>query len=525
MSSRDRVTLAQLTDWTAGHAPDRIAVKVENDQLTYAELRDQSRRVAAGFQGVGVAAGDVVALVLPNSVEFVVAWVALGRIGATAAPINTELGRGRISDGLRLCNARVAVVAGDRLPEAMESLRECGDIATVIDTSSHTVDHEDPRPRSWAKFAATSDDELVEHTPSPGDPSILLFTSGSTGKPKACVLSNHYVVRQAEIFVEQLRLKVDDVLFTPFPLFHADAAIFTLAPALVLGTTAALVERFSVSQFWNQVRQYSATVFDFMGATLSMLHKQPASPEDASNPARLGWGVPLPGWADEFEQRFGLELVEVYGLSDTGIVLYNSPGQPRRDGSCGKEIAAFEVKTLDADGFETAAGEVGEICVRPREPHLIMEEYLGMPSETLAATRGLWFHTEDLAYKDDDGYFHFVGRTKDIIRRRGENVPAPVIEDALASHPDVADVAAFGVPSELTEEDIMVAVSFKVGRSLAIDELIDLCTRTLPRSMVPRYFRVLPELPRTPTEKVEKHVLKAAGVQAGTFDRDAGVAL
>ncbi|MGW0182215.1 AMP-binding protein [Nocardia sp. NPDC003345] len=521
MSSRDRITLARLTDETAAHSPDRVAIRVEDDQLTYGELRDQSLRVAAGLLRAGLKAGDVVALIVPNSTQFVITWVALGRVGAVAAPINTTFGGKRSADALRLCRARFAVVAGDRYPEVVESLRETG-VEVVYDIGNTPIDGGDTRSLPWAELAASPLQELVEHRPAPGDPSILLFTSGSTGSPKACVLSNYYVVRQAEIFVEQLRLTADDVLFTPFPLFHADAAIFTVAPALGLGATAALVQRFSASQFWNQIRKYSATVFDFMGATLSMLHKQPIAADDADNPARLGWGVPLPGWAAEFEQRFGLELVEVYGLSDTGIVLYNVPGRPRRTGACGMEIPAFEVKTLDAEGFETASGEIGEICVRPREPHLIMEEYLGRPAETLTAFRGLWFHTEDLAYRDEDGYFHFVGRTRDIIRRRGENVPAPMIEEALASHPDILDVAAFGVPSDLTEEDIMVAISFEEGRTVGIDELVELCEQQLPRALVPRYFRILTELPRTPTEKVEKHVLKAAGVQPGTFDRGVG---
>jgi carnitine-CoA ligase len=288
----------------------------------------------------------------------------------------------------------------------------------------------------------------------------------------------------------------------------------------VLGATAALVERFSVRRFWAQVRRYRATVFDFLGATLTLLHKQSPAPDDVDNPARLGWGVPLPAWAGEFERRFGVELVEVYGLSDAGIVLYNRPGEPRRPGSCGRPVEPFDVRVLDEDGFELPGGQVGEICVRPREPHVIMTGYLGMPDATAEAWRDLWFHTGDLALRDADGYFYFAGRTKDVIRRRGENIPALEIEDAVRRHSAVLDVAAFGVPSELTEEDVMVAVAVRPGHELNAPELLAHCAELLPRHMVPRYVELTDTLPRTPTEKVEKHVLRARGVRESTFDSE-----
>jgi len=356
----------------------------------------------------------------------------------------------------------------------------------------------------------------------PGDPSILLFTSGSTGRSKACVLPHRYVTRQAEIFAEQLRLTDADVLFCPFPLFHADAAIFTVAPAFVLGATAALVERFSVRRFWDQVRHYGATVFDFMGATLTMLSEQEPAPDDADNPARLGWGVPLPDWAGRFERRFGVELVEVYGSSDAGIVLYNRPGERRRPGSCGRPVPPFDVRVMDENGFDSPPGQVGEICVRPREPHVILSEYLGMPEATRQAWRDLWFHTGDLACRDDEGYFYFAGRDKDVIRRRGENISALQIEDVINEHPAVLEVAAYGVPSELTEDEVMVSVALRDGQELTAPDLLAHCAQRLPRHMVPRYVEFAGTLPRTPTEKVEKHVLAARGVTESTFDSQRG---
>ncbi|MBT2227973.1 AMP-binding protein [Nonomuraea sp. NEAU-A123] len=515
----DARTLSDLVDGHARTQPDHPALRVEDETLTYGQLAAQVRLVAAGLAENGVCAGQTVAFILSNSIEFVIAWLALSRIGAVAAPVNTALLGGGLAAALRTCGAEVAIVDKQFLPALEEALLNGGSLRMVF-VRGHAEARTDAVPiRPWEDLT-THPSSAPRHETRPADPSILLFTSGSTGRSKACVLPHRYVLRQAEVFTEQLGLTAADVLFCPFPLFHADAAIFTVAPAFMLGATAALVERFSVRRFWEQVRHYQATVFDFMGATLTMLHKQEAAPDDADNPARLGWGVPLPEWAGDFERRFGVELVEVYGLSDTGIVLYNRPGEPRRPGSCGRPVHPFDVKVLDPDGLELPSGEVGEICIRPLEPHVILSEYLGMPEVTVQTWRDLWFHTGDLARRDEDGYFYFVGRGADVIRRRGENISALEIEAVISRHPAVLEVAAFGVPSDLTEEDVMVVVSLRVGGELDERALLSYCDERLPRHMLPRYVEFTGPLPKTPTEKIEKRVLKSCGVGPFTFDRE-----
>ncbi|WP_214322647.1 AMP-binding protein [Nonomuraea sediminis] len=504
--------LSDLVEAHARQRADHPALRIEDETLTYGQLAEQVRAVAAGLAASGVRAGQTVAFVLPNCVEFVVAWLALGRIGAVAAPVNTALLGDGLAAVLRMSGAEVAIVDEQFLP----AIAETGGILRTVFVRGRTGVM---NFRAWAELTAYSG-TAPRHEARPGDPSILLFTSGSTGRSKACVLPHRYVLRQAEVFTGQLGLTASDVLFCPFPLFHADAAIFTVAPAFLLGATAALVARFSVRSFWEQVRRYHATVFDFMGATLTMLYKQEPAPGDADNPARLGWGVPLPEWAEDFERRFGVELVEVYGLSDTGIVLYNRPGEPRRPGSCGRPVHPFEVKVLGQDGFELPSGEVGEICIRPLEPHVILSEYLGMPETTVQAWRDLWFHTGDLAHRDEDGYFYFAGRGADVIRRRGENISALEIETVVGRHPAVLEVAAFGVPSELTEEDVMVVVTLRPGRELEARDLLAYCQERLPRPMVPRYVEFTGPLPKTPTEKVDKRVLKERGAGRSTFDQE-----
>jgi len=258
-----------------------------------------------------------------------------------------------------------------------------------------------------------------------------------------------------------------------------------------------------------------------MGATLTMLHKRPRRDDDADNPARLGWGVPVPEFADDFERRFGVQLVELYGSTDAGVPMYHPVDVPRRQGSCGRAIPQYDVRLFDDSGAEVADGEVGELVIRPNEPSLMSDGYYGMPSATLESRRDLWFHTGDLARRDADGYFYFVGRSTDSIRRRGENISAFEVEEVVKLHHSILDAAAFGVPSELTEDDVMIAVVVRPGDTLDPAELIDFCSSRMARHMVPEYVDVVDTLPRTPTEKVEKAQLRERGITPTTWQRTA----
>lgn len=486
----------------------RPFVRFDDGEHTYAEVHAASERLAAGLAAVGVQRGDVVPVLLSNSVECVHALFALCRLGAAACMVNPGLRGAGLGHALTTSASRV-VIAEDAVVDQISAIHPSHDDSPTTVT---------PRIGGWTSIDPDAG-PAPDATHRPTDPAMVLFTSGTTGPAKGCVLSHRYVVRQAELIVEHLRLQRDDVLYSPFPMFHIDATVLTLVPALVLGTTAAIGRRFSVSRFWEEVRQFGATVFDFMGATLTMLHKQPERPDDAVNPARLAWGVPVPDFAPEFESRFDLQLVELYGSTDVGVPIYQPLDEPRRQGSCGRVIPGYDVRLLDDEGFDVAEGEVGEIAVRPLEPSLIADGYLGDPVATLQARRDLWFHTNDLARRDADGFYYFVGRRTDSIRRRGENISAFEVEEVVATHPAVATAAAYGVPSELTEDEVMVAVVARPGATLDLPELVEFCRARMAAHMVPRYFDVLEELPRTPTEKVRKELLRARGVTADTWDR------
>jgi hypothetical protein len=247
-----------------------------------------------------------------------------------------------------------------------------------------------------------------------------------------------------------------------------------------------------------------------MGATLTMLHKRPPAPDDKDHPVRLAWGVPVPEFAPEFEERFGLRLVEAYGSTDAGVPIYQPLDEPRRPGSCGRAIPQYDIAVVDNEDREVATGEVGESSAN--EPSLLADGYYGQPEATLASRRNLWFHTGDLVRRDAEGYVFYVGRTTDSIRRRGENISAFEVEEVVKLHPLVLDAAAYGVASELGEDEVMVAGVVRAGEVLAPVDLVAFCAERMARHMLPRYVDLVTELPRTPTEKVEKAVLRSRGI-------------
>lgn len=518
----DVPTIDGLLARRAVDSTDRVFLRFTSADMTFGEAQRLSTGLAHGLSGLGVGRGQLVPVLMPNGAEFAITWLALSTLGAVSTLLNTAFRGPSLVHALNISGADTVIVAGDlvaNIAAVADELVHVRRLIVVGDAGAARVGGLDLIAHA---DLCTSDDAPIAVEHSVTDPGMVLFTSGTTGPSKGCVLSHRYAVRQAQLMIENLRLRSDDVLYCPFPMFHIDATVMTVVPAMLLGTTAAIGERFSASGFWDEIRRTQATVFDFMGATLTMLHKRPPLDDDEDNPARLGWGVPVPEFAADFEQRFGVQLVELYGSTDAGIPMYHPVDEPRRQGSCGRVTPQYEVRLADADGLEVPVGEVGEILVRPNEPSLMSDGYYGMPEATLRSRRDLWFHTGDLARRDAEGYHYFVGRLTDSIRRRGENISAFEVEEVVKLHPGVLDAAAYGVPSELSEEDVMVAVVPRPGNVVDPRQLTEFCAVRMGAHMVPRYVEIVESLPRTPTEKVEKSWLRARGVTASTWDR-AGV--
>jgi carnitine-CoA ligase len=492
------LTLAELLRDRAVRVPHRDALRMRTRTVTFEQLDRDVDRMVEALAGLGVQPGETVGVMMRNCPEFATLWLACIRIGAIEAPVNTAfrgVGLGRLLD---LCQCRILIAGEEFLPALAEVRAGLARLEKVV--TRHEL----------ADFALSCSGKQRDYPVDPTKPSQIFFTSGTTGSSKACLFDSRYTVGQARIYARQWQIGGDDVLYNPFPLFHIDASVLTLAPAILCGCTAALGERFSVSGFWDEVREFGATVFDYMGATLTMLWKAPERANDADNPVRFAWGVPMPDFAADFEQRFGLRLVEAYGLTDAGVPVYQPLDEPRRPGSCGKVVPEY---TLDiaADG---------EILVKAHEPGLTTLGYLGDPAATSAAIARGWFHTGDLGRIDEEGWVYFAGRKKDVIRRRGENISCFEIEEVVLAHPAILEAAAFGLPSELTDEDVMVCAVLREGAAVTAKEFLMWCEGRMARHMVPRFVEFVRALPHTPTEKVEKYQLRSRGVTSATWDRE-----
>jgi crotonobetaine/carnitine-CoA ligase len=291
--------------------------------------------------------------------------------------------------------------------------------------------------------------------------------------------------------------------------------------ALVADTAVVMAERFSASRFWEDVRRHGATFTLFLGAMIPILHKQPVRPDDGENPLRVALSAAAPKtiW-EEFERRFHVKIVELYSQTEGGFMINTEAKTADKVGSMGKPGATYAMKVVDSNDQELPPGEVGELIYKPTSGTALTEYYKN-PEATAEKTRGGWIRSGDLAYQDADGYFFFVDRKSDFMRRRGENISSFEVEKIINSHPNVLESAAYALPSELGEDEVMVAIVLQPGTTLDPRELMQYCEARMAYFMIPRYVRMVEAFPKTGTERTMKYQLKAVGVTADTWDREA----
>ena len=512
-------TLTRIIRRRAELTPDASFVTFEGTVVSYAGMQARAERAAAALGAIGVARGDSVALMLPNCIEFLDLWFGCALIGAVMVPINMGLVGEGLAYIVRHSEAEV-LVAEETVAAAVDAALAGGPAPARRFTRGAE------QPDGWSSLAAllAGDHPAPRFADSvPGDTASLLYTSGTTGLPKGVVnCHNAYAVAAYEFTQGHVRLRPDDVLYTSLPLFHVNAQMLTTVGSLVSGRPMVLAPRFSASRYWDEVREHGATIVNYIGAMLTMLAKQPPRKDDALGPARLAIGGAAPAelWP-AFEARFGLQILEIYGLTETATFCLGSPPDDIRVGKLGRPVRWAEVRVESAPGVEAARGEPGEIVIRSREPDVLFRGYLKQPAETAKAMEGGWFHSGDRGVQDEDGYFRFLDRTKDVIRRRGENISSYEIERALNAHPLVAESAAVGVPSELGEEDVLVVVVPAAGAAPRPEALTAYCAERLAGFMVPRYVRFREALPKTATQRVQKFRLREEGV-SDAWDRETG---
>ena len=498
---------------------DKVILLFEEQRITYAQLNERINRVAGGLLGLGIAPAERIAIMMPNRPEWLYVFFATQKLGTCTVPVNIALKGEGLAYILNHSEAGSIVIAWDLL-ENLEAIRPSliAEIRVIVDTT-------EAPPEFRLPAGAVTLDALMKTAPAelaveidPQAPAVMLYTSGTTGLPKAVVM--RYRALGGPMLQFGAFYRDDDILYTCLPLFHANALFLTAVRALASGHTMALSRRFSASRFWDEIRRYGATTFNALGAMIPILLKQPPRPDDADNPVRLVISAATPAWAwEQFEKRFNLVIWEGYGAVDGGgFSLMNLGTSPK--GSMGKPPPGTEARVFDDQDKEVPSGEVGELVFKVDDPEARRVEYLKNQKSSDAKVRNGWFHTGDLAWRDPEGNFYFADRKTDSMRRRGENISSFEVEKIVNEHPAVLECGAFGVPSDLGEDDVMIAVVFKPGQSATPQELARFCSERMANFMVPRYFDFRESLPKTETHRIQKAKLKQQGITPTTWDRD-----
>jgi carnitine-CoA ligase len=486
----------------------KIALQFPEGTLSYEELDRESDRVAAGLVEAGLQKGDRVACLLGNRVEFPLLWFGVAKSRGIFVPLNTALRGELLRYELADCQPKGIVVEQSLYPTYLQA-SDGGSSARVwvVDPAGDR----DPAPSGTGRFTdlRASLSVVPMDPPDPWEPASILYTSGTTGRPKGVVLPHRRLANTPREVGLRAQLASDSVLFTALPLYHCNAQEKTALVALLNDLTAAFDDRFHASTFWETAGRVGATHVALLTTMITILYKQPTKPSDHSHHVRVATasGTPVSIWK-EFEARFGLRIIESYGMTECGCTTLMNPPESIRVGSVGLPLGFVEAEIVDELDRPVPPGIRGELVVRPRVPFTMFLEYYGKPEKSVESWRNLWFHTGDLLKQDADGYFYFIDRQADVIRRRGENLAPYDVEAALNEHPAVLESVVVGVPSELGEDDVKAFIQLRPDALLTAEELFEFATQRLPSFMVPRYIEFVSEIPKTANQKAQRFRLR-----------------
>lgn len=500
---------------------DKTFLLFEGTATSYREMDVLANRAAHGLARLGVGRGDRVALMMRTSVEWLALWFGALKIGAVMVPINTAYRGNGLAHILNDSGSRV-VIADSDYGDRFDALGD--ELVAMTELIARPVDDGDALGRRTVADLLDADGSRPAALDlEPRDPAAILYTSGTTGPAKGCLLPHGQYLASAHQMNANCHYDSSSVLYSCLPLFHINAQNYSVLCAVAAGATLALDAKFTASGFFDRLCAVNATAFNIIGGIPVMLYNQPERAIERQHGARVAFGVPVPLdlW-EAWEKRFGVRIVYAYGMTENALPAMVSfdqtPCAPRLRGSGGRATPSAELAIVDDDDRLVAPGVVGEVVTRPKVPWTMMLEYFGNPAATVAAWRNGWFHTGDLGYLDEGGYFFYVDRKKDALRRRGEMVSSWDVESVVSAFPAVADCAVFGVPSEVGEDEIMVAVVLTEGAVLDRQSLLTHCRDRMAAFQVPRFIRVVGDLPRTQTGRVEKYKLRSEGVTIDTWD-------
>jgi crotonobetaine/carnitine-CoA ligase len=490
---------------------------VDGPGFTRQQLLTEVRRVAGGLAAAGVTPGDRIAILVGNRPEFLVTYLAISSLGAVSVPINTAMRGDVLTYMLEMVGPCRLVLEADYYDAVPQDLAEAG---TVLSTWWIPSRQGDQLPLDALAFSDLRQAEPLRDSHVSGHAELLsiLFTSGTTGPSKGVMWSHRTALAFSENATWVMGYTARDTIYTCLPLFHINALFTAFLAGLQQGAPVVVSPRFSASRFWREITDSGATVTNMLGAMGAILWKQEPQPEESTHRLRLAMVVPFPKRDHiAFEQRFGMLINELYGSTDTSIPI-GIPHGERRPGSCGRPAPGWEVALVDAMDEPVPPGVPGELVTRPSRPFIGQLGYWSQPDKTWEAHRNAWFHTGDMLIQDDDGWFYFQDRLKDALRVSGENVSSFEVEQVLSSHPAVAEVAVYGVPSDLGEDSVMACVVPESGHQLEPSDLVDFASGRLPYFAVPRYVDLVDQLPKTSTQKIRKQELRSRGISTTTWD-------
>ena len=504
---------------------DRQFLDVQGDTYSFADIQRESCRLANGLATLGVVKGQTVVTLLDNNADAVLLWFALNKLGAISVPVNTALK----GDFLR---HQIADATAELVIAETEYVERIALVQEQLPGLKHIV-HRGAAPAAdfggklllglEALRSDDASDPQVEVLPS--DLTMLIYTGGTTGPSKGCMISHNNACNEARQIIEAHGRTPDSVTWTPLPLFHLNANVTTILCNLMIGARSVIYPRFSVSGFWADIERSGANEANLLASMGPLLADAPDNEAMKRCYGQLDkvYSAPFPPELQlRWRERFGVRHTvggAGFGLTECAIVTMLPFGQPDKPNCAGRRCDSFDIRVVDEHDVELPYGTPGELIVRPLKPHVMFEGYWNRPADTLKVMRNMWFHTGDIGKMDEDGFFFFLDRKKDYMRRGGENISGFEMERSFLAHPQIEEVAVHAVFSELSEDEVKVTAVLREGSTLSEEELCRWAIERVPYYAVPRYIEFRNELPRSPVGRILKYRLRDEGVTESTWDR------
>lgn len=505
--------------------PNDIFIQFETgESATYSEFDTLSGNMARGLYEAGVRPGDTVGVMLDTNIECVTSWFATNRIGAIWVPYNTALKGDFLKHQVSDSGATIILTEDDYLPRFKLIEDELTELKCIF--TRHKTDR-----LTFKKICIKALSEIyvtnnanIDHPNKPSDISMLIYTSGTTGPSKGCIISHNYCVNMARLSREGAGRRTNDVNWSCLPMFHLNATTTTVLATMITLGKCYFTPRFSLSRFWQSIEESGATVVNILGQMIPLIAKRADCESSLRCKGQIRCVMAAP--FDENLQRIWIERFGVaiagancYGLTEASLLTSLDAGEAAKAGSSGKRNQYFEVMIVDDEMREMPTGVAGEIVCRPKQPHIMFEGYWKNTEKTLEAIKNMWLHTGDIGKFDEDGFFYFLDRKKDYLRRGGENISSVELENIFLKHPDITEVTIHAVPSELSEDDVKATIILRDNAEVTERSLCEWSIDQLPYYAIPRYIEFRESLPTNPLGKVMKYQLRDEGVTDKTWDR------